>query len=60
MKVRFNKTVSLGNGIRAHFTKNGVSISQKIGNVTITKKANGKTRKTINIPGTGMSLYDEK
>lgn len=60
MRVKFNKRIKLGNGITANISKSGVGFSVKKDNVTITKTAKNKVRTTINIPGTGISLIDEK
>ena len=60
MKMTFRKTLNMGNGFRLTFSKSGVSISTKVGPMRITRKANGNIRKTINIPGTGVSIYDER
>lgn len=60
MKMTFRKTLNMGNGFRLTFSSRGVSISTKVGPMRVTRKANGNIRKTINIPGTGVSIYDER
>jgi len=55
MPIRFRKSLSLGKGLRLNFSKRGMSMSQKIGNVTL----NSGGRVTANIPGTGISAYTQ-
>lgn len=52
MPIRFSKRLSLGKGFHINLSKSGIGFSQKIGNITL-----GSRRNTINIPGTGVSLY---
>lgn len=58
MGFRFSKSIGLGNGLNLNLGKNGVSLSKKIGNTTITAKQNGDIKGTIGIPKTGLS-YSE-
>lgn len=55
MGWNFRKSINLGHGLKLNLGKKGVSLSQKIGNTTITHKQNGDIKGTINIPKTGIS-----
>lgn len=58
MGVRFRKSVKLG-PFRINFSKSGVGWS--VGNkyARYTRKANGRTRITTTLPGTGISHVEE-
>ena len=58
MGFRFRKSVNLG-GVRINFSKSGVGYSYGGKGVRITKKANGGTRTTLSIPGSGISYVEE-
>lgn len=54
MSWQFRKSKSLGNGIRLNFGKNGIGISGGIKGLRYSKGTDGKIRRTISIPGTGL------
>ena len=60
MGIRFRKSINLGGGFRINLSKSGVGYSWGIPGYRITKTANGRSRKTYSIPGTGVSYVDEK
>jgi hypothetical protein len=60
MGLKFRKSINLGGGFRVNLSKSGVGYSWGVPGYRITKTANGKTRKTYSIPGTGISYVDEK
>ena len=55
MGFRFRKSVNLGGGFRANFSKSGAGFSWGTKGFRVTKKAGGGTRTTFSIPGTGIS-----
>ena len=57
MGLRFRK--SLGKGVRINISKSGVGYSVGSKGYRITKLANGRTRETISVPGTGVSYVSE-
>ena len=59
MGMRFRKSINLGGGARVNISKSGIGGS--IGGIgyRYTKKANGGTRTTVSIPGTGISYVKE-
>ena len=54
MGFRFRKSVSFG-PVRINLSKSGIGYSVGTKGARITKKANGGTRTTLSIPGTGIS-----
>lgn len=61
MGLRFRKTINLGGGFRLNISKSGVGFSWGTKGFRITRTADGKTKKTFSIPGTGISyVMDEK
>ena len=60
MGFRFRKSVNLGGGFRANFSKSGAGFSWGTKGFRVTKKANGGTRTTFSIPGTGISHVSDK
>jgi hypothetical protein len=52
MPFRFFRPIKLGKGLHLNISKRGLGLSQKIGPVTI-----GTRRTTVNLPGTGLSYY---
>ena len=59
-RMRTSRSVNLGNGLRMNVGKNGVGLSISFGNgMRITRAANGKSRLTMSIPGTGMSYVKD-
>ena len=60
MGFRFRKSVNLGGGFRANFSKSGAGFSWGTKGFRVTKKAGGGTRTTLSIPGTGISHVSDK
>ena len=54
MAFRFRKSFNFG-GARVNFSKSGIGASVGGKGFRYTKKADGGTRTTANIPGTGLS-----
>lgn len=59
MGIRLRKSVNLGGGARINFSKKGVGGSIGVKGARITKKSGGGVRKTVGIPGTGISYVKE-
>ena len=59
MGFRFRKSINLGGGFKINLSKSGVGYSFGTKGYRITKKANGGTRSTFSIPGTGISYVKE-
>ena len=59
MGTRYRKSINLGGGFRINFSKSGIGYSWGTKGYRITKTANGRTRKTYSIPGTGLSYVEE-
>ena len=59
MGLRFRKTINLGGGARINISKSGIGGSVGVKGARITKTADGKTRKTFSVPGTGVSHISE-
>lgn len=55
MGFRYRKSINLGGGFRINLSKSGVGYSWGTKGYRVTKKAGGGVRKTISIPGTGIS-----
>lgn len=58
MGFRLRKSINLG-GARINLSKSGVGYSFGTKGMRVTKCANGRTRKTVGIPGTGISYVSE-
>lgn len=59
MGLRFRKSINIG-PFRMNISKSGISHSVGIKGFRKTKLANGRTRTTISIPGTGISYVTEE
>ena len=59
MGLRFRKTIRLPFGININLGKSGAGFSWGFKGFRIGRSANGRIRKTISIPGTGISYVDE-
>lgn len=59
MGLRYRKSINLGGGFRVNISKSGVGYSWGVKGARITKTAKGTTRKTLSIPGTGISYVEE-
>jgi len=55
MGLRLRKSIKVGKHVRVNVSKSGVGVSVGVPGARITKKANGGTRTTLSIPGTGIS-----
>lgn len=58
MGFRFRKSIRIG-GARINISKTGIGCSFGIPGFRVTKLANGRTRTTASIPGTGISYVKE-
>lgn len=59
MGFRFRKSINLGGGFRVNLSKSGVGYSWGVKGYRVTKTAKGTTRRTVSIPGTGLSYVQE-
>ena len=59
MGFRFRKSIDILGLFRINFSKSGVGFSYGVPGYRVTKMANGRTRKTVSIPGTGVSHVSE-
>ncbi|RVT62784.1 DUF4236 domain-containing protein [Niallia taxi] len=58
MGFRYKKSVNLGGGIRLNAGKNGIGISGGVKGLRVSHGADGKTRVTASLPGTGISYQE--
>ena len=59
MGFRYRKSIHLGGGFRVNISKSGIGYSWGVKGYRVTKTARGTTRRTVSIPGTGISFVDE-
>ena len=60
MGFRFHKRINLFGGVfRINFSKSGIGYSYGGKGARVTKMANGRTRTTLSIPGSGISYVTE-
>ena len=59
MGFRFRKSINLGFGVRLNVSKSGVGYSVGKKGFRYTKKADGSSRITYSVPGTGISYVEE-
>lgn len=59
MGFRYRKSINVGGGFRINLSKHGVGYSWGVPGYRVTKTANGRTRKTYSIPGTGLGYVNE-
>ena len=59
MGWRFRKSIDILGLFRINFSKSGIGFSWGVPGYRVTKMANGRTRKTVSIPGTGVSHVSE-
>ena len=60
MGWRYRKSINLGGGFKINLSKSGIGYSWGFKGYRVTKTANGQTRKTYSIPGTGISYVETK
>ena len=60
MGWRIRKSINLGLGFRINLSKSGIGYSWGFPGYRTTKLANGGTRQTYSIPGTGISYADQQ
>jgi hypothetical protein len=58
MGIRFHKSINMG-PLRINLSKSGIGYSVGTKGFRVTKKANGGTRTTIGIPGSGISYIND-
>ena len=59
MGWRFRKSIDVFGLFRINFSKSGIGFSYGVPGYRVTKMANGRTRKTVSVPGTGISHVSE-
>ncbi|MGN1119615.1 MAG: DUF4236 domain-containing protein [Oscillospiraceae bacterium] len=59
MGLRFHKSINLGGGFKVNLSGSGIGYSWGVPGFRISKTATGKTRRTVSIPGTGISYVSE-
>lgn len=59
MGLRYRKSINVGGGFRINLSKTGIGYSWGTKGYRVTKLANGRTRRTVSIPGTGISHVTE-
>ena len=59
MGFRYRKSINLGGGFRINLSKSGIGYSWGVKGYRVTKTANGGVRRTVSIPGTGISHVTE-
>lgn len=59
MGFRFRKSFNLEKGLKINLSKHGIGYSVGTKGVRVTKTAKGTTRKTLTLPGTGLSYVTE-
>ena len=60
MGWRLRKSINLGLGFRINLSKSGIGYSWGFPGYRTTKLANGGTRQTYSIPGTGISYVEQQ
>lgn len=59
MGMRFRRSIKLGKHVRINLSKSGIGYSVGTKGYRVSKMANGRTRTTVSIPGTGISHVSE-
>ena len=59
MGLNFRKSINLPGGFRINLSKSGVGFSWGVKGARVTRTANGKTKATLSIPGTGVSYTQD-
>ena len=60
MGWRYRKSINLGLGFRINLSKSGIGYSWGFPGYRTTKLANGGTRQTYSLPGTGISYVEQQ
>jgi tetratricopeptide (TPR) repeat protein len=55
MGFRIRKSIKIMPGVRMTFSKSGVSYSAGVKGYRVTKRADGRTQRTLSVPGSGLS-----
>jgi hypothetical protein len=58
MGFRFRKSINLGGGVKVNLSKKGVGVSTGVKGLRVSHGADGKTRVTASLPGTGISYQE--
>jgi len=59
MGLRFRKSINLGGGAKINISKSGIGYSFGTKGARVTKKSSGGTRRTLSVPGTGISYVKD-
>lgn len=59
MGIRYRKSIRLGGGVRLNLSKSGFGMSMGIPGFRVGANSAGRTRRTMSIPGTGISSVSE-
>lgn len=59
MGIRYRKSINLGGGFRVNISKSGIGYSWGVKGYRVTKTAKGTIRRTMSIPGVGVSFVEE-
>ncbi len=59
MGFRFRKSFNLGKGIKINLSKSGIGYSVGTKGIRVSKTAKGTVRKTVTLPGSGLSYVTE-
>lgn len=60
MGLRFHKSIKLPFGLRLNLSKSGIGFSFGTKGFRVSKSAKGTVRKTVTVPGTGLSYVTEE
>lgn len=60
MGLRFSKSIKLPFGLRLNLSKSGIGFSWGVKGFRVSKSAKGRVRKTVTVPGTGLSYVKEE
>jgi tetratricopeptide (TPR) repeat protein len=55
MGIRYRKSMRLGGGVRLNLSKSGLGVSAGFPGFRVSTNSSGRTRRTVSIPGTGIS-----
>src|ERR1700716_2046279 len=57
---RLRKSITIMPGVRMTFSKTGIGYSAGVKGYRITKRADGRTQRTVSLPGTGVSYVSTR